>query len=60
MQTAGLSCTAVLPIMMATKALPEMEAERAQLAAEHQQTLGSMPISEQMSALQVPPCSTAG
>ena len=39
--------------MMATKALPEMEAERAQQAEKHQKALGALSTTDQMAALQV-------
>ncbi len=44
---------AVLPIMMATKILPEMETEHAQQAEKHQQAMGALSTADQMAALQV-------
>lgn len=39
--------------MLATKALPEMETEKEQIAAEHQASMGTMSVSDQMQELEV-------
>ena len=39
--------------MMATKALPEMETEMEQIAAEHQVSRGAMSVGDQMQELAV-------
>ncbi|KAK9805476.1 hypothetical protein WJX72_000336 [[Myrmecia] bisecta] len=41
----------ILPIMLASKALPEMEAEEAELLAGHHAAMGSMRVEEQYEAL---------
>lgn len=47
------SSAAMLPIMLATKALPEMEAERAELLAAHVAFSGAKPIPDQFQMLTV-------
>ncbi|KAK9841308.1 hypothetical protein WJX74_003594 [Apatococcus lobatus] len=42
----------MLPIMMATKALPEMEAEWQQVEDEHQANMGAMSVSDRMQELE--------
>lgn len=43
----------MLPIMLATKALPEMEADRADLLAAHVASSGAKPIPDQFQSLTV-------
>ena len=43
----------LLPIMLATKSLPEMEAEQTQLLSRQQQQMGSQPLGSQFEKLGV-------
>ena len=44
---------AALPIMLATRALPEMEAEQAALLARHRAAAGALPLGAQYEAIGV-------
>ena len=52
------SNAAALPIMLATRALPEMEAEQAALLAAHRAAAGAAPLGAQYEATGVRPALT--